>query len=175
MNCHSPSSLILCCTTGCLRRTYMFFISCISWYSFWAVSIPPCYTSWGSRASGDPDPVLSLYFAGLFMVFFAGNLNIHKALMLILLVAQIGPSLFLLWNGLCCEIFGPQQTWNSMVRFSKFTKKKEIYGKFEKFFSKLVWRETLFTYIPSILHLTILLEYPIVFFIYENTRNIIKH
>ena len=31
-----------------------------------------------------------------------------------------------------------------MVRFSKFTKKKEIYKKFEKFLSKLVWRETLF-------------------------------
>ena len=35
-------------------------------------------------------------------------------------------------------------TWNSMVRFSKFTLKKEINDKFEKFLSKLVWRETLF-------------------------------
>ena len=24
--------LVLCSTTGCLRRTYLFFISCISWY-----------------------------------------------------------------------------------------------------------------------------------------------
>ena len=40
MNCHSPSFLVLCCTTGCLRRTYLFFVSCISWYLFWAVSIP---------------------------------------------------------------------------------------------------------------------------------------
>ena len=31
-----------------------------------------------------------------------------------------------------------------MVRFSKFTPKKEIYEKFEEFLSKLVWRETLF-------------------------------
>ena len=31
-----------------------------------------------------------------------------------------------------------------MVKFSKFTPKKEIYEKFEKFLSKLVWRETLF-------------------------------
>ena len=40
MNCHSPSFLVLCCTTGCLRRTYLFFVSCISWYPFWAISIP---------------------------------------------------------------------------------------------------------------------------------------
>ena len=40
MNCHSPSFLVLCCTTGCLRRTYLFFVSCISWYPFWAVLIP---------------------------------------------------------------------------------------------------------------------------------------
>ena len=31
-----------------------------------------------------------------------------------------------------------------MVRFLKFTSKKEIYEKFEEFLSKLVWRETLF-------------------------------
>ena len=31
-----------------------------------------------------------------------------------------------------------------MVRFLKFTPKKEIYEKFEEFLSKLVWRETLF-------------------------------
>ena len=31
-----------------------------------------------------------------------------------------------------------------MVRFSKFTLKKEIYEKFEEFPSKLVWRKTLF-------------------------------
>ena len=31
-----------------------------------------------------------------------------------------------------------------MVRFSKFTQNKEIYDKFKKFLSKLVWRETLF-------------------------------
>ena len=37
------------------------------------------------------------------------------------------------------------RTWNSTIRFSKFTLKKEIYGKFEEFFSKLVWRETLFS------------------------------
>ena len=66
MNCHSPSFLILCCTIGCLRGTYLFFISCILWYSFWAVSIPLCCTSRGSRASGDPGPVLSLDFVGLF-------------------------------------------------------------------------------------------------------------
>ena len=29
-----------------------------------------------------------------------------------------------------------------MVRFLKFTPKKEIYEKFEEFLSKLVWRET---------------------------------
>ena len=40
MNCHPPSFLVLCCTTRCLRRTYFFFVSCISWYPFWAVSIP---------------------------------------------------------------------------------------------------------------------------------------
>ena len=32
-----------------------------------------------------------------------------------------------------------QGTWNLTVRFSKFTPKKEIYKKFEKFHSKLVW------------------------------------
>ena len=31
-----------------------------------------------------------------------------------------------------------------MVRFLKFTSKKEIYEKFEEFLSKLVWKETLF-------------------------------
>ena len=36
------------------------------------------------------------------------------------------------------------ETWNSTVRLSKFTPKKEIYEKFKEFFSKLVWRETLF-------------------------------
>ena len=36
------------------------------------------------------------------------------------------------------------ETWNSTVRLSKFTSKKEIYEKFKEFFSKLVWKETLF-------------------------------
>ena len=40
MNCHSPNFLVLCCTTRCLRRTYLFFVSCILWYPFWAISIP---------------------------------------------------------------------------------------------------------------------------------------
>ena len=31
--------LILCCTSGYLRRTSLFFISCISWYLSWIVSI----------------------------------------------------------------------------------------------------------------------------------------
>ena len=34
-----------------------------------------------------------------------------------------------------------------MVRFSKFTLNIEIYEEFVKFFSKLVWRETLFFYL----------------------------
>ena len=38
----------------------------------------------------------------------------------------------------------PQGTWDSLIRFLKFTLKKEIYNKFEKFLSKLIWRETLF-------------------------------
>ena len=59
--------------------------------------------------SGYPGPILSLDFAGFFNGLFAGNLNIHRALMLILLVAWIGPSLLFmerafLWN------FGPQHT-----------------------------------------------------------------
>ena len=33
---------------------------------------------------------------------------------------------------------------NSMVKFSKFTPEKELYDKFEGFFFRLVWRETLF-------------------------------
>ena len=33
-----------------------------------------------------------------------------------------------------------------MVRFLKFTPKKEIYEKFEEFLSKLVWKETLQTH-----------------------------
>ena len=37
-----------------------------------------------------------------------------------------------------------QGTWDSLIRFLKFTLKKEIYNKFEKFLSKLIWRETLF-------------------------------
>ena len=43
-------------------------------------------------ASGYPGPVLLLNFAGLFNDLFAGNLNINRALMLILLAAWIGPS-----------------------------------------------------------------------------------
>ena len=38
-------------------------------------------------ASGYPDPVLSLDFAGFVNGLFTGNLNIHRALMLILLTA----------------------------------------------------------------------------------------
>ena len=34
------------------------------------------------------------------------------------------------------------RTWNLMVKFSKFTSKKEIYENFEDFLFKLVWRET---------------------------------
>ena len=54
MNCHSPSFLVLFCTTGCLRMTHMFFVSCISWYPFRVVSILPqlCCASQGSRAFG---------------------------------------------------------------------------------------------------------------------------
>ena len=37
-----------------------------------------------------------------------------------------------------------QGTWDSLIRFLKFTLKKEIYNKFENFLSKLIWRETLF-------------------------------
>ena len=33
---------------------------------------------------------------------------------------------------------------NSTVRFSKFTFNIKVYDKFKRFFSKLVWRETLF-------------------------------
>ena len=40
MNCYSLNLLILCCATGCLRRTYLFFVSYVSWHPFWAVSIP---------------------------------------------------------------------------------------------------------------------------------------
>ena len=48
--------------------------------------------------SGYPGPVLSLNFARLFNDLFAGNLNINRALMLILLAAWIGPSLlFMEW------------------------------------------------------------------------------
>ena len=36
-----------------------------------------------------------------------------------------------------------------MVRYSKFTLKKKIYEKFEKFLFKLVWRETLFNVVYS--------------------------
>ena len=37
-----------------------------------------------------------------------------------------------------------------MVRFSKFTQKKEIYEKLEKFLSKLIWRETLFFFLNKV-------------------------
>ena len=36
------------------------------------------------------------------------------------------------------------RTCNPMVRFSNFTLNIKIYDKFERFFSKLVWRKTLF-------------------------------
>ena len=46
------------------------------------------------------------------------------------------------WNLIC--MLRPQGTWDSLIRFLKFTLKKEIYNKFENFLSKLIWRETLF-------------------------------
>ena len=36
------------------------------------------------------------------------------------------------------------KTYNSTVRFSKFTLNVKIYEEFERFFSKLIWRKTLF-------------------------------
>ena len=40
-------------------------------------------------------------------------------------------------QNLICML-GAKGTWNSTVRFSKFTPKKEIYEKFKEFISKLV-------------------------------------
>ena len=37
-----------------------------------------------------------------------------------------------------------EETWNSNIRFSKFTLNLKIYKGFEGFLSKVVWRETLF-------------------------------
>ena len=34
-----------------------------------------------------------------------------------------------------------------MVRFSKFTSKKEIYEKFEEFLSKLIWKKNLLNFL----------------------------
>ena len=52
-----------------------------------------CYMSRGSQASRYPGPVLSLDFAEFFSGLLARNLNIHRVLMLIFLVARIETSL----------------------------------------------------------------------------------
>ena len=49
------------------------------------------------------------------------------------------------WNLIC--MLRTYRTKNLMVIFSYFTPKNELHEKFEDFFSKLVWRETLFIYI----------------------------
>ena len=84
-----------------------------------------------------PLSIPTQFFYWIFNGLFAGNLNIHKALMLILLVTWIGPSfvkthdlswLFMewafLWN------FGPQQCvrkiWSGKFCFPKFQVKCDI-------------------------------------------------
>ena len=74
MNCHSPSFLVLYCTTRCLRRTYLFFVSCIYGTPF---ELSQSHFSYAARpedpepltASRYPDLIISLNFARFLMVF----------------------------------------------------------------------------------------------------------
>ena len=111
MNCHFPSFLVpLGAWEGHICSSFLVFRGTPLELSQSHVSCATC--------PEDPEPlaaydyfglVLSLDFAGFFNGLFAGNLNIHRALMLILLTAWIGPSLLFmewafLWN------FGPQHS-----------------------------------------------------------------
>ena len=106
MNCHSPSFWFFAVPLGAWEGHI-----CSSFIVFRGnpFELSQSHVSCAARpedpeplaASGYPGPVLSLDFAGFFNGLFAGNLNINWALMLILLAAWIGPSLFFMELAFC--------------------------------------------------------------------------
>ena len=56
------------------------------------------------------------------------------------LIDEVDIDFWFFWNFACMENI--IRIYNSIVKFSKFTFNKKIYEEFERFLSKLVWRET---------------------------------